>query len=34
VITRFPADELIVAGRTYVRGIDLPVSEYPSSDDA
>ena len=23
VITRFPADELLVAGRTYVRGADL-----------
>jgi len=23
VITRFPADELLVAGRTYVRGSDL-----------
>ena len=23
VITRFPADELLVAGKTYVRGIDL-----------
>jgi hypothetical protein len=23
VITRFPADELLVAGKTYVRGADL-----------
>ncbi len=26
VITRFPADELLVAGRTYVRGADLIAS--------
>jgi Xaa-Pro dipeptidase len=27
VITRFPADELLVAGRTYVRGIDIAEGE-------
>jgi Xaa-Pro aminopeptidase len=30
VITKFPAEELLVAGRTYVRGVDLPLSD-PSS---
>jgi Xaa-Pro aminopeptidase len=30
VITKFPAEELLVAGRTYVRGVDLPVSDPPS----
>jgi Xaa-Pro aminopeptidase len=27
VITRFPADELLVAGRAYVRGADFPVAQ-------
>jgi Rad3-related DNA helicase len=26
VITRFPADELLVAGQRYWRGVDFPVS--------
>jgi Xaa-Pro aminopeptidase len=30
VITKFPADELLVAGRQYVRGADLPVTEVAS----
>ena len=34
-ITRFPADELLVAGRTYVRGADLVKSgEYGQHDGA
>ena len=32
VITRFPAEELLVAGRTYVRGADL-VRDGQDSDD-
>jgi hypothetical protein len=35
VITRFPADELLVAGRTYVRGADLIAkSDDDRHDDA
>jgi len=35
VLTRFPADELLVAGTTYVRGADLPTAgEAPSGDGA
>jgi Xaa-Pro aminopeptidase len=30
VITKFPAEELLVAGRAYVRGVDLPISDSPS----
>ena len=30
LLTRFPADELLVAGTTYVRGADLVRSEEPS----
>ena len=33
VITRFPADELLVAGRTYVRGADLVKSGDDGRDD-
>jgi hypothetical protein len=32
VITRFPAEELLVAGRIYVRGADLVDGPQPSSD--
>ena len=32
VLTKFPAEELLVAGRTYVRGADL-VAERPPHDD-
>ena len=32
VITKFPAEELLVAGRTYVRGADLLVSDPPSRE--
>ena len=31
VITRFPADELLVAGRNYVRGADVSVGR--TADD-
>jgi Xaa-Pro dipeptidase len=35
ILTRFPADELLVAGTTYVRGADLPTAgEAPSGDGA
>jgi Xaa-Pro aminopeptidase len=27
VLTRFPADELLIAGRTYVRGADFPIAQ-------
>jgi hypothetical protein len=33
VITRFPAEELLVAGRTYVRGADLLRGEANSPTD-
>ena len=32
VITRFPADELLVAGRTYVRGADLLPNDAAGGD--
>jgi Xaa-Pro aminopeptidase len=32
VITRFPAEELLVAGRVYVRGADLIDGPHPSHD--
>ena len=32
IITRFPADELLVAGRTYVRGADLVSADHRSPD--
>jgi hypothetical protein len=31
IITRFPGEELLVAGRTYVRGADLPLAPSPVS---
>jgi hypothetical protein len=34
VITRFPAEELLVAGRQYVRGADLLRSEGDAADRA
>ena len=34
VITRFPADELLVAGRTYVRGADLIAEDDGNHDGA
>jgi hypothetical protein len=33
VITRFPAEELLVAGRTYVRGADLLPTETSAARD-
>ena len=33
VITRFPAEELLVAGRTYVRGADLVASDAEAGSD-
>ena len=30
VLTRFPAEELLVAGKTYVRGADLLERQHPS----
>jgi hypothetical protein len=32
VITRFPAEELLVAGRIYVRGADLVDGHQPAND--
>ena len=32
VITRFPADELLVAGRTYVRGADFASPRRDAAD--
>jgi len=32
VITRFPAEELLVAGRVYVRGADLVDRPQPAND--
>jgi hypothetical protein len=32
LLTRFPADDLLVAGRTYVRGADLMASDGPRSE--
>jgi len=33
VLTRFPADELLVAGRVYVRGADIAEEERPARDE-
>jgi Xaa-Pro aminopeptidase len=34
ILTKFPADELLVAGTSYVRGADLPKAEEAPSGDA
>jgi Xaa-Pro aminopeptidase len=34
ILTRFPGDELLVAGRQYVRGADLVAQERPAAADS